>query len=135
MSGNKFKSWLHVDINMARARDTGMAMVLILLLIELFVGSGLYFKIAIPVLILNMIVPQAFIPLAYLWFGLAQLIGTVVSKILLFLVFSIFVLPVALIRKMAGKDSLMLKKWNKDLESVFKTRNHQFTSSDIEKPY
>ena len=129
------KSIINIEINVDRARDTGMAVVLILLLLELFIGTGIYFKISIPVLILNMIAPQIFYPIAYIWFGLAQMLGTIVSKILLFVIFSIIVLPVALLRRLLGKDTLLLKKWNTNSDSVFKTRDHLFSSSDIEKPY
>lgn len=129
------RSFYNLEINKDKARDTGMAMVLILLLLELFIGSGIYFKIAIPVLILDMTIPMLFYPLAYLWYGFAHVLGTIVSKILLFIVFSIIVLPVALIRRILGKDSLLLKNWNTNDKTVFKTRDHLFTSSDIEKPY
>ena len=129
------KSIINIEINVDRARDTGMAVVLVLLLLELFIGTGIYFKISIPVLILNMTVPQIFYPIAYIWFGFAQILGTIVSKILLFVVFSIIVLPVALLRRLLGKDTLLLKKWNTNNDSVFKTRDHLFSSSDIEKPY
>lgn len=129
------KSIINVEINVERARDTGMALVLILLLLELFIGSGIYFKIAIPVLILNMIIPQIFYPIAYIWFGLAQMLGTIVSKILLFVVFSVIVMPIALLRRLFSKDTLLIKKWNTNSNSVFKTRDHSFSSSDIEKPY
>jgi len=127
--------FFQVEVNIDRARDTGMAMVLILLLLELFLGTGIYYKIAIPVLVINMIAPQFFYPVAYVWFGITQLLGTFVSKILLFLVFMIFVLPMAIIRRLMGKDSLLIKSWKKNHLSVFKTRNQLFTSSDIEKPY
>ena len=82
-----------------------------------------------------MTIPQIFIPIAYIWFGFAQLLGTVISKILLFVVYSIIVLPVALLRRLLGKDTLLLKNWNTKDKTVFKTRNHLFSSSDIEKPY
>lgn len=135
MAMRTLRTLLNVEINYEKAKDTGMAIVLILLLLELFLGSGIYFKIAIPVLILDMTIPKLFIPFAYIWFGFAQLIGTFVSKILLFVVFSIIVLPIALLRKMLGKDSLKLKNWNTNVESVFNTRDHLFSASDIEKPY
>jgi hypothetical protein len=47
----------------------------------------------------------------------------------------LIVLPVALIRKAMGKDSLLIKKWKKGTESVFKTRDHLFQATDIDKPY
>ena len=129
------KKIIKVEIDINRARDTGMAMVLILLLLELFLGGLIYLKIALPVLVVNMIVPQLFIPLAYVWFGLAHFLGTFASKILLFVVYTLIVLPVGLFRRAMGKDAMLIKKWKQNQESVFKTRNHLYTASDIEKPY
>jgi len=134
-SQKNFKPFINIEITIDKARDTGMAMVLILLLLELFLGSDIYFKIAIATLVFNMTAPVFFYPLSYLWFGFAQLLGTFVSKILLFLVFSTIVLPIALLRRLMGKDTLLLKQWNTKNESVFKSRDHLFKSSDIEKPY
>jgi hypothetical protein len=129
------KKIIKVEIDINRARDTGMAMVLILLLLELFLGGLIYLKIALPVLVVNMIVPQIFIPLAYVWFGLAHFLGTFVSKILLFVVYTLIVLPVGLFRRAMGKDAMLIKKWKQSQESVFKIRDHLYTASDIEKPY
>ena len=126
---------LNLEINNERARDTGMAMVLILLLLEVFLGSGIYYKLAIPVLIINMVIPRAFYPFAYLWFGFAQVMGTIMSKILLFLVFLVMVIPVGFIRKILGRDNLKLKNWKKGSDSVFTDRNHLYNATDIEKPY
>lgn len=135
MEGVKSKSKFHIEINKEKARDTGMAMLLILLLLELFIPNGVYYKIAIAVLVVNMTVPQVFYPLAYVWFGFAHILGTIVSKIILFIVFSVVVLPMAILRRLVGKDSLFLKNWKKSNESVLKTRNHLYVSSDIDKPY
>jgi len=129
------KKILNINIDINRARDTGMALVLILLLLELYLGGRVFIKIAFPVLVINMIVPQLFYPLAYLWFGFAHYMGTIVSKILLFLVYMLVVLPVGLFRRATGKDTLLMKRWKQGSDSVFKTRNHLFTASDIEKPY
>lgn len=131
----KGNSIFHVTVDKRKAYDTGLALVLILLLLELYAGNRLYLKIALPVLVVNMIFPLVFKPLAYLWFGLAQLMGTVASKVLLFIVYVLMVLPVGLIRRMVGKDPMRLMKWKKGTESVFSTRNHLYTASDIEKPY
>jgi polyferredoxin len=132
---NYLKKFFIIQIDVNKARDTGMAMVLILVILELFFGTRIFLKIALPFLVINMIVPQVFYPLAYLWFGLAHLIGTFVSKILLFLVFILLVLPVGLFRKTIGKDAMSIKKWKQNTGSVFKIRNHLYTASDIEKPY
>jgi hypothetical protein len=131
----RLKKIIKVEIDINRARDTGMAMVLILLVLELYLGGLIYLKIALAILVVNMMVPQIFTPLAYVWFGLAHFLGTFASKILLFVVYSLVVLPVGLVRRVMGKDAMLIKKWKLGNESVFKTRNHLYTASDIEKPY
>jgi hypothetical protein len=130
-----FNKIFKVEIDNSKARDTGMAMVLILLLFELLLGGRIFLKIAIPVLVINMVLPQFFYPLAYMWFGIAHLLGSFISRILLFLVYIFLVLPVGFLRRAIRKDSLNLLKWKQGPDSVFKTRDHLFTSSDIDKPY
>ena len=122
-------------ISKQQASDTGMAMVLILLLVGFLSHNNLYFKIAIPVLIVNMAFPMFFYPVAFVWFGFSQILGTIVSKIILTIVYTVMVVPVGLMRRLMGKDSLQLSEFKKDTVSVMKTRNVVFTSKDIEKPF
>jgi len=129
------KGFLPRTISRDQAKDTGMAMAVICLLIGHFGHYYRFFIIAILLLILNMIAPNIYRPLAVVWFGLANILGTVVSKILLTVIFFILVTPVGLIRRISGADSLQLKKWKKDAHSVFKVRDHPFGSDEIEKPY
>ncbi|RJQ79849.1 MAG: hypothetical protein C4519_10760 [Desulfobacteraceae bacterium] len=118
-----------------QAKDTGMAMVLILLLTGFVTENPLFIKIAVPVLIIDMIVPAIYKPVALIWLRLSHLIGTFVSRILLTLVFYLVVTPIGLIRQILGYDSLYLKKFKGGSESVMKVRVITYDKSDIEKPY
>ena len=118
-----------------QARDTGLAMILILLL---FVHFGRYYFLILPaivILVLIMTWPAIFRPLARVWFGLSHFLGSIVSKILLTIIFLTVVTPVALLRRMSGADPMLLKKWKQDDDSVFIERNHTYSSSDLKKPY
>lgn len=110
-------------------------MILILLLIGIASGLTLYFKIAVAVLLIVMTVPGFFRPLAIVWFGFSHFLGSVMSQLILTAVYAILVVPVALIRKMAGKDSLRLKEFKQNNVSVMVSRNHRFEPADFEKPY
>lgn len=112
-----------------------MAIVLILLLLSFFTKNDLYYKIAIPVLVINMTYPMFYYFFAIIWFGFSSILGTIVSKILLTIVFFLIVLPIAFLRKIAGKDSLQLKKFKKNKSSVMFTRNYTFSFKDIAKPF
>jgi len=129
------KDLIPKTISTDQAKDTGMVMVLICLLIAFFAGMHFFYVPAIGLLLVNMIWPNLFRPVAKIWLGFSNLLGLVMSRIILSIIFLILVLPVGLFRRAIGKDSLQLKKWKKDHASVFKTRDHEFTSEDIKYPY
>lgn len=118
-----------------QSRDTGMAIVLLLLLIFLYGRRFDLLAAAVAVHVLTMTVPGVFKPAAVVWFGLSHLLGTIMSRILLSVVFYAIVTPVGLLRRMAGKDSLKIRAFKAGAGSVMLERNHVFTPADIEKPY
>lgn len=118
-----------------QARDTGMAIVLVLLLVWLAQRRDGYVAAAIVVHVLNMTAPPLFKPFAVVWFSLSHALGLVVSRTLLTLVFFIVVTPMAVWRKLAGHDSLNLRAFKKGRESVMTPRNHTFSGKDLEQPY
>ena len=118
-----------------QAKDTGMAMVLVCLIIAFVAGKDLFFKLAVVVLLINMIWPDIYRPVAKLWLGLSHLMGTVMSKIILSVIFFVMVTPVGLIRRLMGADSLQLKKWKKGSASVFRVRDHKFEPEDVNHPF
>jgi len=135
MSKLEIGNYFPRTISKKQASDTGMAAVLILLLIGLFTQNNIYYKIAIPVLIMNMTFPMFYYPFAIIWLGLSQLLGTIVSKIILSIVYFVMVVPTGLFRRIIGKDSLQLSKFKKANTSVMQTREYNFSSEDIENPY
>lgn len=123
------------EINKNQAKDCGMALVLIFLLLGFFTQHEINFKIALVILLLDMIAPIIFYPFAFIWLGFSHLIGTIMSKIILMILYLTLVIPMGFIRKLLGKDTLQLHKFKKGKNSVMINRKHLFVSSDIEKPY
>jgi hypothetical protein len=115
--------------------DAGMAVVLIMLLIGLFTDRVIFYKLAIPILVINMITPRFYYPFGVIWFGFSGLLGDVVSRILLTIVFFLVVFPVGIIRRLSGKDSLRLREFKRSANSVMMNRDHTFTKTDLEKPF
>ncbi len=122
-------------ITKKQASDSGMALVLIALICLAVLKNNAFLWAAIAILVLDMICPVIFKPFAFLWFGLSRILGTFMSKIMLALVFFLVVFPMGLIRRILGKDSLKLHQFRKEKASVFAERNHEYTASDLDKPY
>jgi len=126
---------LKTTISKDQAKDTGMAMLLILLLAGFFTQNDTYYKIAVPVLLMNMAYPMFYYPVAVIWLGFSHLLGTIMSKIILTIIFIVLVIPVGLLWRLIGKDPLKLKKFKHGTEPVMEVRNHLFTAKDIENPF
>ena len=123
------------NITKDQSKDTGMAMVLLLLLASGAFGRETLVTVAIVALVVGMVWPQIYRPIAVIWLGGTHLLGTVVSKILLTIVFFGVVAPIGLVRRFMGIDSLMLKAFKSGEDSVMIIRNHTFIGQDMEKPY
>jgi hypothetical protein len=116
-------------------RDTGMAMVLLALILWLaFRHDGLV-RAAIALLVLTMTVPRVLAPVAVAWFTLSHAIGTVMSTLLFTLTFAIVITPIGVVRRLLGKDPLQLRGFKASRESVMVRRNHLYAAGDLEKPY
>ncbi len=118
-----------------QARDTGMALALLVLIIIFLWGFHRLVGLAMILLIITMVWPRAFQPLAGLWFGLSHVIGTVMSHVILTVLFFVLVTPIGLIRRLLGADSLQLKKWKRDEDSVFAVRADLIQKKDLQAPY
>jgi hypothetical protein len=71
--------------------------------------------------------------LAWLWLKLAEILGKVNSRVLLSLVFFIFLVPLALLRRIFVRNALDLKPPVSG--TLFHERNHRYTAQDLENPW
>jgi membrane protein implicated in regulation of membrane protease activity len=86
---------------------------------------------ALLLLVITLLLPRLFYPLAVIWFGLAKLLGEINIRVLLTLVFVLVVVPVGLVRKWRGKDTLQLRRFKKGTASVMDIRNHVYTKEEL----
>jgi hypothetical protein len=118
-----------------RSRDTGLALVLLLLIAQLATGRQGLITAAVVALVVTMTVPLVFRPLSVVWFGFSHVLGAVMSKLLLSAVFFLIVTPVGVVRRLLGYDTLRLRAFKAGDASVMHARRHVFAPDDLEKPY
>jgi hypothetical protein len=118
-----------------QCRDTGMAMVLLLLILGITLKRDALVLGALVLQVVVMTVPLIFAPIAVIWLGLSHLLGTVMSRVVLTVVFFLVVTPVGLLRRLLGKDSLRVRAFKAGDESVMLARNHLCSGADLERPY
>lgn len=94
-------------------------------------GQFWLFALLLPVIAIALVFPQLARSIHWCWMKLAWVMGLVVPKIVLGLLFYFFLFPMALLSRIfSKKDPLMLKP---DKQSTFIQTNKQFTKESFEK--
>jgi hypothetical protein len=118
-----------------QAKDTGQALVLISLLLYVRLALPWLLGVSVVLLLVNMVRPQVFNPIAPLWFGLGEGLGKISSVILLSLVFFLVVTPIGFLMRLRRHDGLKLQVFKKAPTSAMITREHEFTAKDLENAF
>lgn len=119
------------SISPVECRDTALAITFLLLLIWFFSGQKVLIYAAMAFLLYAMLLPKTLTLPARLWFGLSHILGQVMSRVLLGIIFFLVVMPMALFRRLIGKDSLSLRAWRKSDASAFVVRDHAYSKEDL----
>ncbi|MEO1021743.1 MAG: hypothetical protein AAFW89_04315 [Bacteroidota bacterium] len=88
--------------------------------------------VALAIGALSVIVKPAGDGIVWVWFKFAELWGGVVNRVLLGLIYYLFITPIALLFRLFGNDPLQL---DKSKGSVFEWREHQYKKEDLENPW
>jgi hypothetical protein len=118
-----------------QSRDTGMALVLALLLAQISLNTEWPAVAAAAAMVITMTIPAIWWPLAVLWFGCAAISGAVMSRVLLTIVFVVVVIPMGLVLQLLGKDPMRLRQFRRDRRSVMVVRDHPMSARDLVNPY
>ena len=116
-------------------KDSGLVLVLALLLIAYWKGSSLFLLLAIGTLVIVMTIPVIFKPMAVIWYYFSTALGNITNRIILTVVYGIILTPVGVIRRFLGSDPMKRKEWKNGSSSVFTERKHVFVSDDFNRPY
>ena len=124
-----------IKITKVQSKDTGIVFGLVLMFAGIAADSNIYLKLSFALILLALIIPQFFKYPAVLWFALSEKLGSLVSKIVLAVIYIIVVLPVSFIRKIFGSDPMMIKNFGKSDKGTWTKREHQYSNSDFIKPF
>ena len=115
--------------------DSAMSLILVFLILMVFTHNLFYVTSAIILLLFTMTIPTVFKPFAFIWLNFSKLLGGIISRLLLSIIFYVLVTPVGLIRRLLCNDTLKIKAFKDGPHSVFNTPCHLYTKDDIIHPY
>jgi len=100
-----------------------------LLVLYFIFGGTAWLYAALVIGLVSIFVPFIGDKIVWLWFKLATVLGWINGRILLSIVFFLFLTPLAFLFRLMGNDPLKLSK---DQESMFLERNHTYEKKDLE---
>jgi hypothetical protein len=109
--------------------STILIIVLGLLVLSFLFKAPVLVTIATVVGVISMIFPPVAFGVEWIWLKLAETLGWINSRLLLGIVFFVFLSPIALLHRLFHKNPLQLKKTN---GSIFVAREHAYTEKDFE---
>lgn len=83
--------------------------------------------------VISLVIPPAGRLIVMGWLKLAQGLGYVNSRILLTLIYGLYLIPWSMVYKLATKEVLDIRKNNKP--SLFRNRDHTYVAKDLEKAW
>ena len=116
-------------------KDTGLIIVLALLLTAYWKSNLALILPATGTLIAAMTIPMIFLPVAVIWYYFTLFLEKITNRIVLAFIFIGIITPVSLVRRCLGFDPMLRKKWKKGTDSVFFKKDHMFVAKDLTTPF
>jgi hypothetical protein len=117
----------------AAKRNENLAVISLGLCVIYFIFPTTYLLLVAAVIAFTSLIPPVGALVVKGWLALGQGLGWINSRIILTVIWYLFLTPIAFLYKLRGKDPLQLKKGESG--SHFVTRKHQYGPKDLENPW
>ena len=118
-----------IDNNKTKSLETLLVLVGALIVVFWISPKKIYLLVALIFILIGVISPFLSAKISWVWLKFAELIGGVMSKIILSVVYFVFLVPIALLYRLTKKNPLFLKRQE---GSYYISRNKQYSPKDIE---
>lgn len=118
-----------IDTNKSKSLETLLVLVGALIVVFWISTKKIYLLVALIFILIGVISPFLSAKISWVWLKFAELIGSVMSKIILSVVYIFFLVPIALVYRLTQKNPLFLKRKE---GSYYIDRNKQYSPKDIE---
>jgi hypothetical protein len=116
----------------SKTKETLLVLILALVIGYRFSRQPLLLWIAGLLVVIGLFAPSLANGIHRGWMKLSEILGAIMSRVLLTVIFFLFIMPLGFISRMLGKNDLILTPSE---PSFFKVRDHVYTKEDLEHPW
>ncbi|MEJ7820769.1 MAG: SxtJ family membrane protein [Chitinophagaceae bacterium] len=115
--------------NKAKSLETLLVLTGALIIVYWYFPKKIYLLIAFLFILIGVVSPFLSAKISWVWLKFAEILGSVMSKIILSIVYFVFLVPIALIYRLTKKNPLFLKRKE---GSYYTERNKKYSPKEIE---
>lgn len=119
-------------MNREKAFETIIVLALASLIASLWLNVGWLVYVAITFLGIGIVSKSASMAIAKVWLGFSHYLGMVMNFVLMFIIFHLILIPLALLQRLFGGNQIRRKT---NGTTYFHLRNHRYSSKDIDNPW
>ena len=112
--------------------ETCLILVIAGIVAFLFKPEILLLYLAIALGLIGLFVPVLANIIRWTWYKIAELIGAITSRVMLGLIFFLFLTPIAILYRLFKKDQM---KQNTQRKTYWVSRDHRYSPKDLENPW
>jgi hypothetical protein len=112
-----------------RALETLLVLAGGLIVLYWIYNKKIFLFTSILLILVGVLSPWLSQKISWLWLKFSEILGMIIPKVILVLLFFVFLLPLSVLYRLFKKDPLRLKRKN---NSCFNERNHSYTAKDME---
>lgn len=114
-------------------QKTAITIVAGLLIVHFLAKNNGFLYVAMAISVLTAFSARIAVFIEKIWFKVAELLGSIIPKIMLSIIFFLFLTPIAVFRKIVSRDNLLQLK--KGQNSLWIERKKHFSPLDMDKPW
>jgi hypothetical protein len=119
-------------MNKEKSIETIVVLALASLVVSLWLHLSWLNYVAIVLLIISIISKKLTQAINTIWLTFSHYLGMVMNKVLMFVIFYVFLVPISFFQRITGNNQILKKRQG---NTYFHQRNHLYTKKNIENPW
>ena len=119
-------------MNREKAFETIIVLALASLIVSIWLNVEWLVYVTMAFLIIGVVSKSTAMAIAKIWLGFSRYLGVVMNFVLMFVIFYLILIPLALLQRMFGRNQISRKN---NENTHFHLRNHRYSSKDIDNPW
>jgi hypothetical protein len=120
------------ELTDSKVLETICVLAIVSLIVGFVFALQIFFIIALVLLLIGIFIKKIAFIIAEGWLKFAHILGAFNTKVILTLIFFLFLTPIAILYRIVKGDSMKLRRKNRAEKSYWIEKNHKYAAKDME---